>query len=128
MIRFIDYVFEDNDLLKFATGKFRNTVQRNCMKELFEQVKLYGSETNQAQFIEAAPWYQFLRIVRNCLSHDMKRQFRSYDLKQLPVSWSGLTIDASMHNSQQPMRGFLSREKALELVDTVIDYLETKCT
>ena len=90
MIRYIDYVFEDNNLLKFATGKFRNAVQRNCMKELFEQVKLYGSETNQAQFVGAAPWYQFLRIVRNCLSHDMKLQFRSYGLKQLPVSLVGI--------------------------------------
>ena len=126
-IRYIDYVFEDNDLLKSATVQFRNAVLRNCMKELFDQVKLYGRQTNQMQVIEAAPWYEFLRIVRNCLSHDMKLQFRSYDWKQLPISWSGLTIDTSMHNSQLPMCGFLSREKALELVDTVIDYLETKC-
>ena len=77
--------------------------------------------------VEAAPWYQFLRIIRNCLSHDMKLHFRSYDLKQLPVSWSGLIIDASMQNLQLPMRGFLGREKALELVNAVIDYLETKC-
>ena len=126
-IRYIDYVFEHNGRLKLATGQFRNAVLRNCMKELFEQVKLYGRKTNQKQVIEAAPWFQFLRIVRNCLSHDMKLQFRSYDLKQLPISWSGLTIDESMQNSQLPMREFLSREKALELVDAVINYLETKC-
>ena len=70
------------------------------MKELFEQVKLFGCETNQMQIIAAAPWYPFLRLVRNCLSHDMKMRFRPYDMKQLPLSWSGLTIDASMHNSQ----------------------------
>ena len=127
MIRYIDYVFEDDDLLKFATNQFRNAVLRNCMKELFEQVKLFGSETNQMHIIKAASWYQFLRIVRNCLSHDMKLQFRPYDLKQLPISWSGLTIDASMHNVELQMRGFLSREKVQELVDAVIGYLETKC-
>ena len=126
-IRYIDYIFEDNDLLKLATGQFRNAVLRNCMKELFEQVKLYSRETNQMQVIESAPWYQFLRIIRNCLSHDMKLQFRPYDLKQLPTSWSGLTIDSSMQNTYLPMRGFLSREKALELVDAVGDYLKTKC-
>ena len=126
-IRYIDYVFENDDLLKLATGQFRKAILRNCMKEIFEQVKLYGRETNQMQLVEAAPWYRFLRIIRNCLSHDMKLHFRSYDLKQLPVSWSGLIIDASMQNLQLPMRGFLSREKALELVDAVIDYLETKC-
>ena len=57
-IRYIDYVFEDNDLLKSATVQFRNAVLRNCMKELFDQVKLYGRQTNQMQVIEAAPWYQ----------------------------------------------------------------------
>ena len=95
------------------------------MKELFEQVKLFGSETNQMHIIKAASWYQFLRIVRNSLSHDMKLQFRPYDLKQLPISWSGLTIDASMHNVELQMRGFLSREKVQELVDAVIGYLES---
>ena len=107
-IRYIDYIFEDDELLKLATGQFRNAILRNCLKEVFEQVKLYGKGTNQMQVIEAAPWYQFMRIVRNCLSHDMKLLFRSYDLKQLPTSWSGLTIDASMHNSYLPMRGFLT--------------------
>ena len=126
-IRYIDYIFERNDLLKLATGQFRNAILRNCMKEIFEQVKLYGRETNQMQVVKAAPWFQFLRIVRNCLSHDMKLHFGSYDLKQLPVSWSGLIIDASMQNLHMPMRGFLGRKKALELVDAVIDYLETKC-
>ena len=113
VIGYIDYVFEDSDLLKLATGQFRNAVLRNCMKELFEQVKLYGRETNQRQVIEAAPWYQFLRIARNCLSHDMKLRFRRYDLKQLPISWSGLTIDASMQDKELPMRGFLECERNL---------------
>ena len=126
-ICYIDYIFEDDNLLQSATGEFRNSILRNCMKELFEQVKLYGKETNQKKIIEAAPWYQFMRIIRNCLSHDMKLRFRSYDLKQLPTSWSGLTIDASMHGSYLPMRDFLDRQKALELVDSVADYVKTEC-
>ena len=127
MIQYIDYVFEDEDLLKIATSQFRNAALRNCLRELFEQVKLFGIETNQIQIIKAAPWYQFLRMVRNCLSHDMKLRFGRWDLKQLPVSWSGLTIDASMHNAELQARGFLSREKSLELVDEVIEYIEIKC-
>lgn len=98
------------------------------MKELFEQVKLFGEETDQMMVIQSAPWYQFLRIIRNCLSHDMKLQFRSYELKHLPTSWSGLRIESSMQGSYLPMRGFLGREKALELVDAVADYIKTECT
>ena len=126
-ICYIDYIFEDYDLLKLATREFRNAVLRNCMKELFELVKLYGHETNQTQIIEAAPWYQFLRTVRNCLSHDMKFRFGRHQLKQLPISWSGLTIDASMQDRELPMRGLLSREKTLELIHAVIDYIKREC-
>ena len=127
-IRYIDYVFEDYELLKLSTGQLRNAVLRNCIKEIYEQVILYGDKTNQIQVIRAAPWYQFLRIIRNCLSHDMTLTFRSFDLKKLPVSWSGLTIDASMDNSQLPMQGFLTRKRALKLLDAVSDYVRTKCT
>ena len=127
-IRYIDYVFEDYELLKLATGQLRNAVLRNCIKEIYEQVMLYGDQTNQIRVIRAAPWYQFLRIVRNCLSHDMTLKFRPFDLKQLPVAWSGLTIDATMHDSQLPMNGFLTRKKALELLHAVSDYVRTKCT
>lgn len=125
--RYIEYVFEDYDLLKLAVDQFRNSVLRNCMKEIFEQVKLFGAETNQEQIIRTAPWYQFLRVIRNCLSHDMKLKFRRYDMKKLPISWSGLTIDASMQNSQIPMSGFLSHSKAVELIDEVIVHIDTKC-
>lgn len=97
---------------------------RNCLKEAFEIVKAHGEATGQADIIRAAPWYRFLRIVRNCLSHDMRLRFNAYDLKQLPVSWSGLTIDASMQDQPLQMRDFLSRPKAVELIDAVIEYVE----
>lgn len=54
----------------------------------------------------------------------MRLHFEKYDLQQLPVSWSGLTIDVSMEDQPLPMRDFLSRQKAVELVDEVIRYIE----
>ena len=121
---YIRYVYETDDLLKLATGQFRDSVLRNCLKETFELVKLYAETHGQSQIVCAAPWYRFLRIVRNCLSHDMSLHFRDYDLKQLPVTWSGLTIDASMQDQPLPMRDFLSRPKAVELIDDVVAYVE----
>ena len=121
---YIRYVFETDELLKHATKELRNSVLRNCLKETFEQVKLYGDLTNQAVVIRAAPWYQFLRIVRNCLSHDLNIRFRDADLKHLPVTWSELTLDRSMHNGPLQMRDFLSRPKTMELMDEVIAYVE----
>jgi hypothetical protein len=121
---YIRYVFKNDDLLKHATGQFRQSVMRNCLKEVFELVKSYGEEHGQADTIRNAPWYRFLRIVRNCLSHDMLLHFNEYDLKQLPVSWNGLTIDASMQDQPLPVRDFLSRQKVVELMDDVIAYVE----
>ena len=123
---YIGYVFKTDDLLKHATQELRNSVIRNCLKETFELVKSYGKETEQADVIRAAPWYQFLRIVRNSLSHDLRLDFRESDLKHLPVTWSGLTIDRSMQNGPLQRPGFLSRAKTLELIDAVIDYVEQR--
>lgn len=50
--------------------------------------------------------------------------FNEYDLRQLPVTWSGLTIEASMQDQPLAMRDFLSRPKAVELIDDVIAYVE----
>jgi hypothetical protein len=121
---YITYVFGSDDLLRHATKEFRNSVQRNCLKETYELVKFYGDATGQSPIMEAAPWYQFLRIVRNCLSHDLQLRFSPYDLKQLPVTWSGLTIEGSMHKGPLQARDFLSRQKALELINEVIFYVE----
>ena len=121
---YIRYVFESDELLKHTTNEFRNSVLRNCLKETFELVKLYGDETNQAHLVKAALWYQFLRIVRNCLSHDLQIQFTDHDLKKLPVHWNGLTIECAMQNKPLPMRDFLSRPKVIELMDAVIEHME----
>jgi hypothetical protein len=123
---YITYVLDSDALLKHATSQFRNSVLRNCLKETYELVKAYGDATGQSAIIKAAPWYQFLRIIRNCLSHDLQLRFTQHDLKQLPVTWSGLTLDRSMHNGPLQARDFFSRQKALELMDEVIAYVEKR--
>jgi hypothetical protein len=121
---YIRYVFQSDRLLKLATKEFRNSVLRNCLKETFELVKVYGEQTKQTAIFKKSPWYPFLRIIRNCLSHDMVLRFTDHDLRQLPVSWSGLTIEKSMNNEPLPMRDFLSRPMAIALIDDVIQYVE----
>ncbi len=121
---YIHYVFSSDDLLKHATGQFRQSVMRNCLKAIFELVKAYGERHKQGDVMRAAPWYGFLRIVRNCLSHDLRLHFKKYDLSQLPVTWAGLTIDASMQDQPLQMRDFLSRQRVVELMDDVIRYVE----
>ena len=121
---YITYVFERDELLMLATKELRNAILRNMLKETFELMKLYGDVTSQQALVRAAPWYQFLRIVRNCLSHDFQLSFRPADLNILPVTWSGLTLERSMHNGPLQMRDFLSRPKVMELMDDIIKYVE----
>lgn len=121
---YIRYIYKNDELLKLATKQFRNSVLRNCLKEAFELVKAYGDNTGQAKIVKVAPWYQFLRIVRNCLSHDMMLHFNKNDLQQLPVTWSGLTIGVAMQDQALEMQGFLSRPKAVQLLNDIIEYVE----
>jgi hypothetical protein len=121
---YIRYVFESDELLALATNQLRKSVLRNCLKEMFELVKVYGLETNQIKLLRAAPWYQFLRMIRNSLSHDYWLRYKEHDLKLLPITWSGLTLTAAMDGSELPMAGFLTRVKVIELMDDVISYVE----
>lgn len=121
---YIGYVFKTHELLKHATQELRNSVLRNCLKETFELVKSYGTASSQAELIRSAPWYHFLRLVRNSASHDLHLRFRQFDFKYLPITWSGLTIDSSMDNIPLQRPDFLSRAKIIELLDDVIDFVE----
>lgn len=123
---YIKYIFKDYSLLKHATNELRKSVLRNCLKEIFETLMSELVSGNQKEILIKAPWYQFLRIVRNSLSHDFHLQFRKSDKKELPVTWSDLTISIDMDGKYLPMAGFLSRAKAQQLIDEIIDYIEKK--
>ena len=123
-IGYIRYVFERDEVLALATNELRKAVLRSCVAEMFELVRTYGLETNQIKLIRIAPWYQFLRMVRNSLSHDYFMRYREHDLKLLPITWSGLTLTAAMDGTELPMAEFLTRAKIVDLMDEVIAYIE----
>ncbi len=116
-------LLHDRPILKLALGQLYDTVYRAAIKELFEITKSYCKDTNQGQVFSAQPWYQFWRILRNCFSHDFTFHFRDYDRKQLPVTWSGVTLDVSLEG-QFITHGAFSRENILELLDEVRDFIE----
>lgn len=122
---YIRYVLESDELLKLATNQLRKSVLRNCIKEMFELVKKYGLETNKIKLLRASPLYQFLRMLRNSLSHDFFLRYSDHDLKLLPLTWSGLTLTSAMDGSELAMAGFLTRAKILELMDNVISEVVT---
>ncbi|MBU3953140.1 MAG: hypothetical protein KKF12_00270 [Proteobacteria bacterium] len=121
---YIRYVFEDYDLLKHSTNELRKSVLRNCLKETFEMLKAELQTQEEKELLFRAPWYRFLRMTRNSLSHDFKFRFRDSDKSRLPVSWSDLTITIEMEDDFLPMAGFLTRAKVQQLLDEIAEYIK----
>jgi len=91
---------------KIAVKEFITSQIRALIKESFELIKNYSDETNQDSKFKLEPWYQFARIIRNCLSHNFKFEFRKYDKTLLPVTWKSRTIDTSMDGKHLELKFF----------------------
>ena len=91
---------------EIALKGFLTSQIRALIKESFEVIKNYCDITNQDSKFKAEPWYHFARIIRNCLSHNFKFEFRRYDKSLLPVTWKSRTIDASMDGKLLELKFF----------------------
>lgn len=89
-----------------AVKEFLTSQIRALIKESFELIKNYCDETKQDSKVKAEPWYQFARMIRNCLSHNFKFEFRAYDKGLLPVSWKSRTIDVLMDGTYLELKFF----------------------
>jgi len=118
-------LLNDRDVSKIAFTELYDTVHRAALKEMFEVTVHYCKSTNQGKILKSQPWYQFWRILRNCLSHDFKFKFNQYDHKKLPVMWGSITIDSSMEGKSLT-QGALSREQLLVFLDDVCEFVENE--
>jgi len=85
-----------------AVKEFLTSQIRALIKESFELIKDYSEGTNQSTTLKSEVWYQYARMIRNCLSHNFQFEFNRYDKSILPVSWKARTIDISMDG--QPLK------------------------
>ncbi len=97
-----------------AIKEFLTSQIRSLIKESFELIQDYSKVTGQALLFKAEPWYPFARMIRNCLSHNFRFEFREYDRSLLPVSWKARTIISTMEG--QPLAlGFFGYVETWEL-------------
>jgi len=89
-----------------AMKEFLTLFIRALIKESFELLKNYCEENHQENIFKSEQWYQFARMIRNCLSHNFKFEFNKYDKSILPVSWKSKTIDISMDGSHLKLEFF----------------------
>ncbi len=79
---------------------------RALIKESFELIKNYCVESDQLSIYKSASWYQFARLIRNCISHNFKFEFNNYDKGILPVSWNNKTIDINSNGKYLELNFF----------------------
>ena len=82
-----------------ATKEFMKMLLRALIKETFELIKNYCDDSKQVSMFTFQPFYQFARMIRNCLSHNFRFEFNKYDKTLLPVNWKGRNITATMDRS-----------------------------
>ena len=76
---------------------------RNFLKETFRIAQAYCESSSQNTLLTSQSWYQFARIVVNCLSHSFRLEYRPYDLTKLPVTYDRVTLDSSMNGQSVSM-------------------------
>lgn len=99
-----------------ACKEFINMGLRILIKESFKLIKDYSDNTNQKQIFQKQTWFEFARIIRNCLSHNFKFQFNKHDKSLLPINWRSKTIDINMEDTYLEL-SFFGYVEAWELFD-----------
>jgi hypothetical protein len=102
--------------------EFHKFVNRNLIKECYEVVEDYAEYARITITLRAQPWFHFARIVRNVVTHNLHFAFSKYDMKILPVSWNGKTIEASMNGQDMPAN-FANPHITLDLIEAMKEFV-----
>jgi hypothetical protein len=63
-------------------------------------------------------------MIRNCLGHNFKFDFRPNDLRQLPVTWKNISITVAMNHQEMPLT-FFGYVQAWELFTEIRTFAES---
>jgi hypothetical protein len=56
--------------------------------------------------LKGTSFYQFARIIRNCVSHNFRIEYGKFDKSLLPLSWRGQTLTLPMDGGPLPLEFF----------------------
>lgn len=116
---FTDHLTAGDERALVETKRNANrALTKNLFRETFRITEAYCRNSNQLDTLKENTWFEFARIVANCLSHNSRLDFRPYDLQRLPVSYKGAIIDSSMDGQGIS----LQLEILINLVDELISY------
>ena len=93
-------VFEKPRDLEHAIKEFMRGATRAVVSETWELVNDYTKNSETHKLLKSQPWYHFIRLIRNALSHNYKFVFKSFDRDLLPIYWNGKTISGEMEGME----------------------------
>jgi hypothetical protein len=56
--------------------------------------------------LRATSFYQFARVIRNCVSHNFRIEYSNFDRSLMPLSWRGLALTRAMDGGPLPLEFF----------------------
>ena len=80
--------------------EFVKMLLRNFTLDNYEALLRYCRGTNQLSKLKTQSWFEFVRILRNSLTHTQTFKFNKYDLSRLPVTWRNKKIEAGMDGQE----------------------------
>lgn len=118
---------KDRDI---ACKEFVNMGLRVLIKETFELIKDYSESNSQEAIFKKKDWYQFARMIRNCLSHNFIFNFNKYDkeiLNKKSIKWKKREITLAMDNTPLKL-SFFGYTEAWELFDEMQQFVKNDLT
>jgi hypothetical protein len=95
----------------------------SLVKDSFELCRHHCKLAGNLSVMQAEPWYQFCRLIRNCIAHNFLFAFSSRDITLLPLTWRGRTIIGAMNGGPLPLQ-FFSNVEAWEMFVDVRTFAE----
>jgi hypothetical protein len=109
---------------RWAAMEYSKMLLRSFTVDCFEAIRNYCGETNQLDVLKAQPWFEFVRMMRNSLTHTQQWHFRKYDRHRLPVTWRDKTIELGLEG-MEPDFDFYDWWDGCELWEEMNEFAKT---
>ena len=98
----------------------------SLIKDSFELCRHHCKAAGCLPQMRVEPWYQFCRLIRNCIAHNFEFTFSSHDLPVLPATWRGRSITAAMNGGPLPL-SFFGYSQAWDLFQDIRSFAVRTC-
>ena len=78
----------------------------SLIKDTFELTRYHARRRGLLPDLKSQSWFEFARLIRNCLGHKFLFEFNNHDRTVLPVHWHGRVISVDMDGKPLPMALF----------------------